>query len=159
MQRTATTTLSTNSQFFQSQCLQKRMLPGGEISRDLVADVSIAAVFDSKASNKAHPAAHRLLRLFAYWLFWLFLTPTGLQQVRILKSARGNNMHWLSPSRVACYTVVACCGHHSGLKDSQLMPIDCLRWLRLSRTRAFPSLRRTNGLHSHSLQDNMFLYI
>ena len=30
-------------------------LGGGEISRDLVADVSIAAVFDSKASNKAHP--------------------------------------------------------------------------------------------------------
>eukprot|EP00438_Fugacium_kawagutii_P005012 Skav232027 [mRNA] locus=scaffold541:117739:119868:+ [translate_table: standard] len=30
--------------------------PGGEISRDLVADVSIAAVFDSKASNKATAA-------------------------------------------------------------------------------------------------------
>lgn len=47
------------------------MLAGGEISRDLVADVSIAAVFDSKASNKARdPAAHRLrtVCIFCSWL-------------------------------------------------------------------------------------------
>lgn len=44
------------------------VLPGGEISRDLVADVSIAAVFDSKASNKATAVPGGGRHRYQFWL-------------------------------------------------------------------------------------------